>query len=87
MVKGGVGTDGQPKGVQMSEVEKKMHLCRIEWDSLEQAGEDLFVSTITNDHIPSHQTPNSSVRAVPNYHVPEAPPSSASTHKETTYRH
>ena len=33
--KGGVGTNGQPKGVQMSEVEKKLHLHWIEWESLE----------------------------------------------------
>ena len=42
----------------MSEVEKKMHLHLIERESLEQAGKDLFVSMITNDHIPpfEHQT-------------------------------
>ena len=84
LAKGGVGADGQPKGVQMSEVKKKMHLHWIEWESLDWAGKDLFVSTITNDHIPSLRTLNSSVRAAPNYHAPEAPPSSAFTHKETS---
>ena len=79
-----VGANGQPKGVQMSEVEKKLHLHWIEWGSLEWASEDLLVSTITNDHIPSLWTPNSSARAAPNYHVPEASQSSTSTHKETS---
>ena len=35
LVKGGVGANGQPKGVQMLEVEKRMHLCQIEQESLE----------------------------------------------------
>ena len=53
LVKGGVGANGQLKGVQMLEVEKKMHLHRIEWESLEQASEDLLIYMITNDCIPS----------------------------------
>ena len=35
LVKGGVGANGQPKGVQMLEVEKRMHLCQIEQELLE----------------------------------------------------
>ena len=84
LAKGGVGADVQLKGVQMSGVKKKMHLHQIEQELLEWAGEDLFVSMITNDHIPFLQTLNSSVRAGPNYHAAEAPPSSASTHEETS---
>ena len=84
LAKGGVGANGQPKGVQMLEVEKKMHLRRIERESLERASEDLLISTITNDRIPSLRTPNSSARAAPNYHAPEASQSSTSTHKETS---
>ena len=82
LVKSGVGANGQQKGVQMSEVEK-LHLHHIEWESLEWASEDLLISTITNNHISSLQTPNSSARAAPNYHVPEASLPSTSTHKET----
>ena len=53
LAKGGVGANGQLKGVQMLEVEKKMHLHQIERESLEQASEDLLISMITNDCIPS----------------------------------
>ena len=35
LAKGGVGANGQPKGVQMSEIEKKLHLHQIEQESLE----------------------------------------------------
>ena len=84
LARGGVGVNGQPKGVQMSEVEKKMHLHWIEQESLERASKDLLVSMITNDHIPSLQTLNSSARAVPNYYAPEASQSSTPTHKETS---
>ena len=35
LAKGGVGANGQPKGVQMFEVKKKIHLHWIQWELLE----------------------------------------------------
>ena len=53
LAKGGVGANGQLKGVQMLEVEKKMHLHQIERESLERASEDLLISMIKSDRTPS----------------------------------
>ena len=56
---GGIDADGKFKGVKMTTSEFKAHCRRIRREALERAGEDLFVSTVSDGHISSLPRPAS----------------------------
>ena len=56
---GGIDADGKFKGVKMTTSEFKAHCHRIRREALKRAGEDLFVSTVSDGHISSLPRPAS----------------------------
>ena len=58
-MKVGIDADGKPKGVKMMTSKYKAHHCHIQREALERAGEDLFISTLSDHFISSLQRPTS----------------------------
>ena len=58
-VNGGIDADGKPKGVKMTTSEFKAHCRHIQQEALKRAGEDLFISTLSDKHILSLPRPAS----------------------------